>query len=783
VLWGADLYLRRASAAKRAYFVQAVRAGGLALNGMYANELTGLCRPEELLQLFRYGTELGAQCGVKVDSAMLSDVPGCTWGTVTAMAQAGIRYFSPAPNWFDRIGTLMAEWQDKPFWWVSPSGKEKILLWIPFTGYAMSHVVKKMSPGWVGDYQDRLDEVRFPYEISYIRWSGHGDNAEPDPEISEFIKSWGTKYAWPKFQIASTSTAFSTFEKRYGGALPEYRKDLTPYWEDGAGSSAFETALNRSAADRLLQAEALFAMSEDQNVPREQVRETWRNVLLYSEHTWGAFNSVSDSENKFVTDQWKVKRDFALNADRESRELLTRALTNNGQSAASGLDIRNTTSWTRSDLIVLSKELSAAGDRVEGKDGKAVASQRLITGELAIALKDVPAFASTRLTLQADKAHFEGTPVTIDEGVLDNGLLRVRVHLQTGNIVELHSSTLAADNLADTSGGEALNEFLFVPGSNLADLQRSGPATVTIEEHGPLVASLRIESSAPACKRLTRRVKLIAGADYVEISNLVDKERAPLNPNPGKDGPGGAFAQNGNKESIQFAFPFKVPEGQIRVNAPLATMRPEADQLPGSCKNWVPVGRWIDVSNEQFGVTLVSLDAPLVEIGEISANLLGSQRNPAAWRTHILPAQRFYSWVMNNHWGTNYRAYQEGAVEFRYAVRPHKRYDPAAASRFAIGLSQPLLAAPGGKSNSMPFLTVEPDDVLVTALKLSDDGKAFIVRLFGASGQDRLAKLTWSGSKPKALWRSDLSETPLSTIQDKISVSAWDLVTIRAEHS
>jgi len=28
-----------------------------------------------------------------------------------AMAQAGIRYFSAAPNYFDRIGTFMVEWK------------------------------------------------------------------------------------------------------------------------------------------------------------------------------------------------------------------------------------------------------------------------------------------------------------------------------------------------------------------------------------------------------------------------------------------------------------------------------------------------------------------------------------------------------------------------------------------------------------------------------------------------------------------------------------------------
>ena len=784
VLWGAQLYLRRASLAQRTQFVQAVKKGWLALNGMYANELTGLCRPEELVQLFRYGVELGGECGLKVDSAMLSDVPGFTWGTVTAMAQAGIRYVSAAPNWFDRIGSFMVQWQDKPFWWSSPSGQEKVLLWVPWTGYAMSHVVKQTSMNWVGDYQNRLDEVKFPYNISYIRWSGHGDNAEPDPDISEFFNAWGKRYEWPKFRISSTSEAFAAFEKRYGKDLPEFRGDLTPYWEDGAGSSALETALSRSAADKLVQAEALFAMSGKQQYPSADFAEGWRNVLLYSEHTWGAWNSVSDSEAAFVNDQWKVKREFAVNADRLARELLTRALPNGGNGGVSQVDIHNTTSWTRTEVVRVSKDLSISGDRVTDRGGNPVASQRLKNGELAISVKGLPAFAAERFDIASEQAHFEGRPVNARDGVLENGLLRARVDLKTGSIVELFVNG-KPDNLVDTGNGQGLNEYLFLPGSTVGDLQRSGDASVTVEENGPLVASLRIESPAPGCNRLVRTLRLAAGADYLEIVNLVDKRQAALNPNPGKGGPGDAFPQGGNKESLQFGFPFRIKDGQMRLNMPLSVVRPETDQLPGACKNWLPVGRWADVSNDQHGLTWISLDAPLVEIGEISANLLGSQRDPAKWRKRILPTQTIYSWVMNNHWGTNYRAYQAGPVEFRYALWPHEQFDPAAASRLAIGMSQSLLAtrADGSSSRTQPFLSVEPQDVLVTVLKQSDDGKACIARLFGASGQDRQVTLKWAAPAPVALWRSDLSERPLERINGSLKLHGWQLMTIRADYA
>jgi alpha-mannosidase len=791
-MWAPDLFMQRASDSDKAAFREAVQKGWIALNGMYANTLTGLCRPEELIQLFRRATELASQFDVKLDSAMISDVPGFTWGTSTAMAQAGIRYFSVAPNWFDRIGSLMQVWQDKPFWLLSPSGKEKILVWIPWTGYAMSHLLDQADEKWVSDYQQRLDDVNFPYDISYIRWSGHGDNAVPDPQIADFLKDWNSKYSWPRFRISSTSAAFSAFEDRHGKEIPEYRGDLTPYWEDGAGSSALETAMNRNSADRLVQAAALFAMragSGDAAYPTAAFAEAWRNVLLYSEHTWGAWNSVSDSKNKFVTDQWNIKRSFAVHAHLQSRDLVNRALAlSEGRDYSAipkpglAIDIFNTTSWSRTEIVILPKEMSQVGTVAKTADGPPTPTQRLSTGELAIWVSEISPFATRRHIIAPGVPQNPAVPVTVTDNVLDNGILRVRIDPQTGGIVELrhHSSD---HNFVDTSGTEQLNTFLFLPGDKLSDLQTNGPVTIIVEDSGLLIGTLRIESAAPGCNKLVRKVRLIASADHVEISNVVDKHHAPLNPNPSNSDQAGAWAQHGGKESLQFAFPFNVKDGQVRIDIPLGVMRPELDQLPGACKNWLPVGRWIDVANDRAGITWVTLDAPLVEIGAITANLLGSQHNPDIWRKHIEPTQKIYSWVMNNHWGTNYRAYQEGPVEFRYALRPHTGYDPAAATRFATGLSQPLLPtlAPNDTLIQTPFLRVEPSDVLVTSLKPSDDGKAWIVRLFGASGEDRNARLIWSSPELRAIWLSDTSENRGARAGESVHVSGWDLVTLRAE--
>ena len=773
--WATDLFQRRLTPAQRAEYDEAVKKGWVSLQGLYLNMLTGLCRPEELIRTCRFATEEAQRLGVKIDSAMISDVPGYTWGTVNAMAQAGIRYFSVAPNYFDRIGDILVQWENKPFWWVSQSGRERVLVWIPWRGYAMSHEIKGLDEAFLSRYQDQMDAVNFPYDISYMRWAGHGDNAVPEQQPTDFAKQWNATYAWPKLVISSTGEAFAAFEKRYGDKLPEVRGDWTPYWEDGAGSSAAETALNRASSERLSQAQAICAMRDPAAYKPEAFADAWNFTLLYSEHTWGAWCSISEPEHEQTVKQWAIKQGYALDADKHSRELLTQALGGGAAAAGAAIDVFNTCAWTRTDVATLAKEQSVAGDRVLDAAGKPVPSQRLSTGELCFLVRDIPGLSAKRFTIAAGKA--EGTSaVTVTKDSLDNGLVKVRLDAVTGAVTEFTGKGIAG-NLADTSNGHAPNDYLYLIGDKAAEAKRNGPVTVTVKESGPLLATLSVDSDAPGCRHLKREVRVIAGLDRVELTDVVDKERAPA-PSDKRD-----YHQYNSKESINIAFPFAVPDGQMWLDVPFAVVRPDQDLLPSACKNWFSVGRWVEVANQEFGVTWATVDAPLIQVGGITATLLNSQTDPAVWRKTVEPTQRFYVWAMNNHWGTNYRAYQEGPVTFRFALRPHRGNDLAESARFGNGYGQPLLAAPasGKEPSAVPRLSVSADDVLVTGFKPAEDGKGWIVRLFGAGGKDRKVTLAWSDPKPASLWLSGTGEQRGECVADAIDVPAWGLVTIRAE--
>jgi len=776
--WAADLYLKRMNETQKKEFLDAVTRGEVALNGMYLNVLTGLCRPEELSRLFKFSTELAKKSKVPITAAMTSDIPGQTWGTVTAMSQAGIKYFSTAPNYFDRIGDILVKWENKPFYWVSPSGNEKVLVWVPLKGYALSHMIKKLSPEFVDKFANQLDSTNYPYEIAYLRWSGHGDNAEPDPEIPEFVKGWNSKYTYPKFIISSTSEAFETFENKFGTQLERVKGDWTPYWEDGAGSSALETGMNRASSDRLSQAEALWAMKDPSSYPVAEFEEAWKKVLLYSEHTWGAWCSFTDPENKMTKEQWDIKQSYALDADKQSHKLLNNALfLCDKANLITTIDVYNTSSWPRTEVVLVPVSLSNAGDHVMNSDKKPVSSQRLSTGELAILVKSLPPYSTKRFMISKGKAYSEGI-VKIQSTTIDNGLVSVRIDPQTGAIAELKSVATKNINFVNTSSGYGLNDYAFLESDKINDIQRINKVQISVKEKGPLVASLLIESEAPACYKLVREVRLMAGQEQVELVNILDKKRAQINPKPGD----WKFAQTGGKESVNFAFPFQVPNGIVKLEVPYGVMQPEKDQIPSACKNWLTANRWADVSNQENGVALITLDAPLFEVGGITAVMLGSQTNPDIWRKHIEPTQTLFSWALNNHWGTNYRAYQEGLITFRYALWPHKQFSASENSQYAIGLSQPLLVKQASE-NTPATSGIYPDQsqVIVTAFKPCDNGKGRMLTLYNSSESTVKTNLVSENKPIQHIWLSNSGENKTEEINSNIEIPAWGVVMIRVE--
>jgi len=766
-----DNLLKSRSPAEIAQVSDAMNKGILADSAAYANELTGLMRPEELMASYRFSRIISNKLGVKMDTATQSDVPGVTWGDVTALHQAEITNLVLMPNPGDRIGTTRTAWQDHPFWWLSPSGKSKVFVWETVT-YGVGHPIRQFNgdrskifrtkdptKNFVGSYLlpklSELSKQNYPYQMLGIPWS-ESDNPPVDGDVPYAVKAWNEKYAVPHIIISTISNACRDFIKEYGPRIPVIRGDFSPYWEDGAGSAALETGENRANADRIIQGEALYACKPLLAFPANSYLDAWRNVILFSEHTWGAYNSVSDSESSFEKSQWAVKKGYVTKADGLSSSLISLAL--NSKSVVSKyFYIINTTSWPQTSMIYLSPNQSQMGNKVVTLQEKVLKSQRLKNGSLAVLVPDVPPFAS--IPIRVIYGHSPHSQILNPNREIRNSLYDVKLNPNTGAIKSIKSLQFGRE-LVNTNAKYDLNQYLYLLGSDVSKIKTTSQPEFEVLDNGPLVSKVQVTSLAPGAKSLIQTIELDEGVNQVKITDSIDK--LPVL----------------DKEGVHIAFPLNVPNGQVSIDMPWSLVRPDKDQIPGANKNWFCTQRYVDVSNKQFGVTCSSVDAPLIEVGGITANVLGSANSPTDWIKYLGPTQTFYSWALNNIWYTNYRASQQGNLQFRYVIQAHGPFRPESESKFGISLAQPLIVSDTAFSTKSLF-ALSNQAVIVTCLKPTDDGRNLIVRLWGASGKAQDVQLRWLDGKPHAAYYSDLTEKPLKRCPKTINVPGWGVVTLR----
>jgi len=167
---------------------------------------------------------------------------------------------------------------------------------------------------------------------------------------------------------------------------------------------------------------------------------------------------------------------------------------------------------------------------------------------------------------------------------------------------------------------------------------------------------------------LTSEIRVVEGLDRVDINNSIPKEWT-LDP-----------------EAVLFRFPFALESPEIWIDAPFGAFRPEGDQVPGASKNYFSLQRWVDLSESDMGVTVVSVDAPLIQFGEIRTDPI-----VAGWLERAEPSATLFSYVMNNYWETNYRAAQDDDVEFKYSLMIHGPFQVEEAQRFGLERARPLI--------------------------------------------------------------------------------------------
>ena len=263
----------------------------------------------------------------------------------------------------------------------------------PYRGYALGISGYKLDQQ-LPEHLAQLERKGYPYDIVQLQWCVGSDNGPPDAALPEVVKNWNAKHVYPKLVIATTSELFREFEKRYAAKIPRVRGDFTPYWEDGASSTARETAINRTAAERLVQAETLWAMLQPAAVSGGRVRrrlaqrDPLRRTHLGRRQQ---HQRAGQAERQgFLEDPPGFRprcrcpiAEVAVGRAGPARERTDGRRRGRVQHGVLAAD--------RPGGAVEGAE--RRGRRCRRTAGEAVPSQRLSTGELAFLAKDVPALA------------------------------------------------------------------------------------------------------------------------------------------------------------------------------------------------------------------------------------------------------------------------------------------------------------------------------------------------------------------------------------------------------
>lgn len=768
-LWDVENFMKNATAEEKMAFVKAVKEGGIGLSAMYGNILTGLSQPEELFHYTEYAQKLEKEFGLKINSAMMSDVPGFAWALVPALTSSGVKYFSSGPNYLgktnpylgDRVGNFVKNWGDKPVWWQSPSGKEKILFWTAGRGYSSWHgvhpgAVFETGQKKIAEYLNDLTQNNYPYDMVQWRYNIVADNGPIDPSVSRFVDEWNKKYTSPKIILSTNEKMFEVFEKKYGDQIPVVKGDISPYWEDGAMSTAKEEGINRNSSLKLQQLTTLYAMLNPAQYNHQGFYDAWRNVILFHEHTWGAFNSITAPDLPFVADQWKVKRQFSLDGNSLAEKLEKELLQPLTDPSSKTIAVFNTSSWTRSGMVTIPE--TVLGNAVHDISGNKIPLQKLQNGTMVFFAKNIPALGSAIYTVIKNKAATPNSFTITDTGI-SNGKVSLTWDLKTGSITRFTDNN--STNYAGSFNDQGLNSYWYVPGSDPKEAVSNADVKVKVLENGPVIARVSITSEAPGAKKLERIITLTAGSDEVALENIVDKK--PVR----------------TKESVHFGFPFNADFKNITIDAGYGTMKYLKDQLPGSNMDYWYSRRWVDASSAQKGMQWMMLETPLIEPAEMIDERMTIDNSHKKWKDQGTPGTtHWFSYAMNNYWHTNYKADQEGPVHYHYTLRPHQAFNAVENEKSATAFTQPLIAiplkekSPAGKS----LFRINNDNIVVTSVTPQED-KSFLIRLYNPSENEQTAAFLWEQLKPSKV--IELKSGKVLSPDEKISLSGMDVIEIR----
>ena len=825
-----DDYHRARGEAKMKELMDWVRKGRIGIGPGYSIMLPDLMGLETLHRSIYYVVNrLSREYNVNFEAMLLNDITGFPWGFVGVMAKAGLKYMLWGPNPYrsnvDNAPIL--------FYLIGPDGSEVLVLRTAY--YEASHLMLRRKNPYppfqeikgtdvhggepaIAPYFDRYEQAGYPFDTILLQVAC--DYVPPTIEISDFVRTWNSLWAYPRFHLSTTPEFFRYIEEHHRSQIPHVPGGVPSSWVDLQTPEAHAMDLQRRTENDLPQAEQFATLAQlvaEGPARQDEMLQAYNQLVLWNDEVY----EWTDERADIYVDEsqgggkrhWEEKLAYLQFAqatgERVEKESLKLLASNIAKRTSPTIAVWNPVSWTRSELarLALPAGVSAPFRLRDVQTGKEVPYQIEkhpdSGGGVVFLAEEVPALGYRSYVLEPGAAAPIENAISLSESGLENQFYKAGLSDKNLAVVSLFDKRLKRE-FVDPHADHAFNELVYRLDKELSIRRsttlgqippRQSYSTETAPviskgEEGPIYGSLRMVGGIDNILEFEHEVRLFAQLKRVEFHNRIHKK--PV------------YA----RESVFYAFPFRIPpdrdpeayelqvshRNQFKLDVPGAIMEPDAEQIPGSTRdNYIPQ-HWVSMARRDYGALWSSADAPVVQLGRDihTEEYIDHFNNNDEDR---LATSCIYSHIMSNHWNMDIAMAQGGDYLFRYAVTTHgPDWTYNEAHHFGWGFRSPLRvfvlednATGSWPEPSRSFVQLHPENVYLVAFKSAEDGDGVILRLYEGAGLNSEAVVSFNlpGRRLSAAWLCDGKEQNISSLGSgdtsvRVSLKPFEVGAIRA---
>jgi len=638
-------------------------------------------------------------------------------------------FMRPGPNEKDLPGPV--------FWWEGPDGSRVLALRVPFT-YA---TWKEDLESHVRDCAAELENSKLPGLLCFYGVGDHGggptrqnlanlNHLSNDPGLPQLVFSSPEQYA----------DMLADDPGKVLDHLPTVRDELQHHARGCYSAHSGIKHWNRMAEERLLAAEKLGIVAHLMTgaaYPQVELERAWKQVLFHQFHDSLAGTSLpaayEDARNAYGEALSVADRAINLAVQSIGWRINIPVLDKGGMVAAF-----NPLAWPVTAELQVESHFEGQNRVAIGPDGSTIPVQE-IKPEVEAWQRRMCFMARLPALGYAVYRMVETDPAGgVDQeawkpsqpGILENDLLRLEFNPTTGGLCHLLDKTSGVDLLA----GDAAMPVVIADDSDTwsHDLQRydgqqERPALVCMGwiTYGPVKTTLRVEHSYGR-SAIRQEFTLFTGQSRVDVAVSVDWHE--------------------HFKALKLRFPVALEEPHARFGIPFGSLERALTGEEEPAQGWVSISGLAGPDNLAYGFSLVNDSKFSYDVCPLPG---GARSGGADLGLMVLRSPVFAQHdPQRPKPGQEYQFMDQGSQEFHYCLLPHPGdWASMGIPRQAAAFGQPPVIIPLSPHSGerLPLqaqnIIVTPQSIVVSAMKLAEDGNGLILRAYEAHGEQTRAQI------------------------------------------